>query len=76
MDLKPEHPKRCWSGAVPLQDDFDKTIVASFIDGATIRGPWAIMTLESFKLYGLGLGLGVGQKYQLQDDGRWLKVAG
>lgn len=31
-------------------------------DGKTIHGPWAYMCEKHFKLYGLGLGLGRGQR--------------
>jgi hypothetical protein len=31
-------------------------------DGATIHGPWAFMCEEHFRLYGIGLGLGKGQR--------------
>lgn len=32
-------------------------------DGATERGPWAFMCEPCFKLHGIGVGQGVGQKY-------------
>ncbi len=58
-------------------DDFDQRIVDQFIDGRTRRGPWAIMTPESFAAHGSGkLGTGYGQRFQKQADGRWLKVEG
>jgi len=52
-----------------------------FIDGRTKHGPWAIMNPTSFEMYGVGLGLGKGQKYQRSGvgvDGKvtWSKVAG
>lgn len=62
-----------WCGKVPVRDDFGKLIVASFIDGATKQGPWAIMTRESHALYGVGLGLGKGQLYQRNEEGAWVK---
>lgn len=34
-----------------------------FIDGKTIFGSWALMCLECFEKYGVGLGRGLGQKY-------------
>lgn len=34
-----------------------------FVDGATTRGPWAIMCLSCFEVHGMGLGTGRGQKY-------------
>jgi hypothetical protein len=35
-------------------------------DGATIHGPWAFMCEEHFRLYGLGLGLGKGQRLEVR----------
>lgn len=59
---------------VPVVDNFDQPIKHVFIDGATRFGPWAIMTPASHLKYGVGLGVGRGQKYIKQVDGRWHKV--
>jgi hypothetical protein len=68
------HP-RYWTGDVPAFDDFGKSIANSFVDGKTTTGHWAIMSLYSWSMYGVGkLGPGLGQKYMRQLDGRWLKV--
>lgn len=34
-----------------------------FVDGKTILGPWAVMCARCFGLLGVGLGVGLGQKY-------------
>lgn len=69
--------KRYWMGDVPTKDDFDATIVDEFIDGKTRMGPWALMTLATWRRLGVGrLGVGYGQRYQKQPDGKWLKVEG
>jgi hypothetical protein len=68
--------ERYWQGPVRNIDDFDQAITDTFIDGATIYGPWAMMTPASHRLYGQGLGTGRGQKYEKQSDGQWLKVEG
>lgn len=65
-----------WMGSVPKLDDFQKQITDEFVDGKTRQGPWATMSLESFKKYGVGLGLGRGQLYQKQPDGKWKKIEG
>ncbi len=65
-----------WFGEVPEKDSFGEPITTTFIDGATFSGPWAIMTPRSFKMLGVGLGLGRGQKYEKQNGGVWLKVEG
>jgi len=73
-----EQPKRYWLGPVNRNDDFSVPIKNVFIDGKTKQGgKWAIMSEKSWKLHGFGvLGLGWGQKYEKQSDGRWLKVEG
>jgi hypothetical protein len=65
-----------WHGHVKSRDDFNQPIKNEFIDGRTHYGPWAIMTRASWRLHGIGLGLGKGQRYVKQADGRFLKVAG
>lgn len=35
---------------------------AAAVDGATVLGPWANMCEEHFGIYGVGLGLGRGQR--------------
>lgn len=41
----------------------DLTKEEFFVDGKTQMGPWALMCPRCFKLYGVGLGTGRGQKY-------------
>lgn len=58
-------------------DDFGKPIIDEFVDGKTRLGPWANMSPASYKVLGIGqLGVGLGQRYKRQTDGRWLKVEG
>lgn len=46
-------------------------------DAKTFLGPWATMSEESFKKYGLGeLGTGRGQKYMRTESGTLIKVEG
>ena len=66
-----------WRGTIRTADDFNDPITTEFIDGKTRHGPWAIMTPQSWKRMGVNqLGVGFGQKYKKQPDGRWLKVQG
>ncbi|HEU5118377.1 MAG TPA: hypothetical protein VFT74_17320 [Isosphaeraceae bacterium] len=37
-------------------------------DGRTIFGPWAYMCQRHFDTYGVGLGLGKGQRLVLEDE--------
>lgn len=73
---KPKPLKKYWMGTVREKDDFEQPITDTFFDGKTVMGPWATMSPTSWRKYGCGTGLGHGQKYQKQEDGRWLKVAG
>lgn len=73
--IGPAKPKY-WTGTITQNDDFGSKISSQFIDGRTHMGPWAIMSPASHKIYGVGLGKGMGQRYARQPDGRWLKVEG
>lgn len=68
-------PPVYWCGEIGPHDDMGNPIGDTFIDGATGRG-WAIMSPSTHRMYGRGLGTGLGQKYERQADGRWLKVEG
>lgn len=71
--------QKFWAGTIAPLDDFQYPIDKEFIDGRCREGggPWAIMSPESWKRHGCGrLGTGYGQRYEKQDDGRWLKVEG
>jgi len=68
--------KKTWLGSPPLECDICRNkIKVHFVDGATVMGPWACMCLACHKLQGRGLGLGFGQKYQLQGKD-WVKIEG
>lgn len=68
---------RYWMGPTPLRDSFGAKIDGEFIDGRSNRGPWGYFTPENWRLNGAGsLGIGFGQRYVRQDDGRYLKVEG
>ena len=56
-------------------DDFGDPILDIFIDGKTVHGPWAFMTPDSFKIHGIDLGTGLGQRYEKRGED-WEKVAG
>ena len=69
-----------WMGQAPAKCDTCETpIVDRFFDAKTqMRGMWASMCFTCHALGpGLGrLGLGLGQEYKKQEDGKWLKVGG
>jgi hypothetical protein len=60
-----------WMGAKPDSCNLcgEKLGAGQFVDGKTIFGPWAIMCPACHDLSGVGLGTGLGQKY----DGFTLK---
>jgi hypothetical protein len=67
--------KKYWMGEVMDREDFGQLIVNVFYDGKTKMGPWAIMSEASWQRKGIGrTGIGFGQKYEKQEDGKWLKV--
>ena len=65
-----------WMGSINDVDDFGKPIKDEFVDGKTTMGPWGIMSPESFRIHGVGVGQGKGQKYKKQPDGKWKKIQG
>ena len=65
-----------WVSPVGERDDFGSKIKDTIVDGRTHNGSWALMTPDNFATFGVGLGLGRGQKYKKQKDGKWLKVEG
>ncbi|MHA2384155.1 MAG: hypothetical protein ACXACT_16400 [Candidatus Thorarchaeota archaeon] len=71
-------PKRkvYWLGNIDTCNICPTKITTTFIDGKTTMGPWAILCPQCHKDVGYGLGTGLGQRYVLQEDGRWLKVEG
>ena len=71
---KPEQPRRYWNGDIRPTDDLGVPITTTFFDGATVFGPWAIMAPSTHKRIGKGEGIGRGQRYEKQSDGRWMKV--
>lgn len=65
-----------WVGEPPAVCDIClHHIRDTFIDGATLKGPWASMCPPCHTRYGVGLGLGKGQQYY-HTEGKWKKVAG
>lgn len=69
-----------WLSPLGDVDDFgepyDLNVGGVMYDAVTWQGPWANMAQTSFNRHGVQVGLGFGQKYELQADGKWLKVAG
>ena len=53
-----------WSGSITKCDICKLPIETKFVDGKTTSGPWAIMCPVCFTLHGVGLGTGLGQRYE------------
>jgi hypothetical protein len=68
-----------WSSEPPSRcDACDTPITNVFTDGKTTYGPWACMC-PSCATLGPGIGkwgMGLGQEYTKQPDGKWLKTKG
>lgn len=64
----------------PLKDECQicqRPFLSMMYDCAIGRsGPWGNICRNCFLELGCSLGLGRGQEYKLQKDGRWLKVKG
>lgn len=70
---------RVWMGDSECSfchQNFKELKLEFLIDGKTVYGPWACMCEKCFAQHGVGSGQGSGQKYQLQSNGVYLKVAG
>lgn len=74
-----------WAGRPPRCCDICKTLFGGghhdkdheiFVDGRMRDGRWAIMCLTCHIKVGVGLGIGKGQMYLLQSDGRYQQMAG
>jgi len=59
-----------------MVDYLNQPIEDEFVDGLMQFGIWVVMTPESHKDIGVGLGTGRGQRYRKQPDGRFLLVEG
>lgn len=76
------HRKRrvvVWIGSVSKCDNCAKPINDNFYDCNSQVG-WMLACPECFKLYGVGLGMGMGQHYRKMTEGehagKFVKVAG
>jgi hypothetical protein len=69
---------RYWMGSLPTRCEMtSKPIIDRFVDGATKNGgPWGILHPDTFASYGYTPAPGVGQLYEKQPDGRWMKIEG
>ena len=72
-----EHGPQYWLSPVPEGCQLCSRPFLGIMYDARIRtGQWANMCSSCHRSYGVGLGLGRGQRYMLQKNGKWLKVGG
>lgn len=65
-----------WSGSTTC-DFCHKEIPHTLIDGKTMMGSWATMCPQCHAFYGYRkFGTGIGQKYQKDSNGKFVKVEG
>lgn len=64
-----------WCGNPTACDACHAPLGHSFVDGWTPRG-WGILCDPCHGALGRGLGIGRGQRYEKQTDGKWLQTAG
>lgn len=66
-----------WTGPLPEACQLGGGPFNGVMYDANLPGiGWGNWCYETFRAAGGKLGTGFGQKYRLQDDGRWLKVEG
>lgn len=57
-----------WHGPIPEACDIcERVLTVTFVDGATVGGPWAIMCRGCAMMHGRGIGTGRGQRYRVSD---------
>jgi hypothetical protein len=67
-----------WLSPVGERDDFGRLYGGVMYDAATTAGSWACMSEISWIMHRryTTLGMGLGQRFEKQGDGRWLKTEG
>lgn len=71
----PRKPKKYWLGGTNC-DMCQQPIKKELFDAKTTMGPWGTLCKTHYEELGVGLGVGSGQRYEEQQDGRWLLVEG
>lgn len=66
-------PVKCDMCGDPLRAD----VGTAMYDARTRGGPWGCLCRSCFDSYGVGLGTGLGQRYEREADGRfWYREGG
>lgn len=69
---------RYYTGLPPSRCDLcDRRLLFLMYDALVpLYGTWGNICSHCFTLHSCKLGTGKGHKYELQEDGRWMKIAG
>ena len=59
-----------------LVANWDHDCSTTIIDGSARFASWSVMCPKCHAKFGIGLGVGKGQKYERREDGAYVKVAG
>lgn len=65
-----------WSGPLKACGICGDEFGSVMYDARTKQGPWGNLCEGCFNAYGVGVGIGRGQKYERQESGRYMCVAG
>lgn len=65
-----------WCGTPPTECQMcHGKIKDKFVDGRLSSGPWAYLCVRCHGMFGVGLGVGCGQKYA-REGTEWVKIEG
>lgn len=66
-----------WMGEIPTACPIcGAKMHHKMVDARLRQGSWATIDLKCHAEHGVGTGVGKGQVYEKQPDGRWLKIEG
>ena len=65
-----------WIGEITSCDLCHGPFRGDVMYDANVGGPWGNICQRCFDMNGCNLGIGRGQKYQKNSNGRWKKIAG
>lgn len=72
-----EKERNYWLSPIGVCDDCGGEFTNGVMyDAKTQYGPWGNLCQACFSRIGVGLGIGYGQKYVKQADGKWLCTEG
>lgn len=68
--------KKYWIGSKIDRCQITNEPLGKVMYDANVNGTWGNIGQKAFNMYGCKLGPGLGQKYEKQEDGKWLLVEG